>query len=180
MEKNEWSIGLKEIAYIVAFTIIGAYLIYRGVVSNSWLAIVGGAVLLLIGGGIIYINLSMRAHYSKPIEERLTDPVYLELRPFFRKTLLPLGFKEEQYDAALAFGANYTREKTYVGFWYDRREYSYFFQAGSKTKTINVGNDTFTSADPDFSIMSDAKNIEGFKQEVRDKLSAWLVEQKVS
>ncbi|HLE91680.1 MAG TPA: hypothetical protein VI753_11075 [Anaerolineales bacterium] len=176
MKKNEWSFGLMEIAYIIAFTVAGAYLIYRGVVSENLLVLLGGVVLLLIGGGILWINISMRAHF---IEERLTHPLFIELRSFFGETLLPLGFKEEQGEDGLGFSSKYTREEIFITLGKDFRDSIYFFQVGSKSKTINVAGNTLSVPDPDFSIESDPKNIESFKKEVRDKLSEWLAEQKI-
>ncbi len=55
MQTGEWKIRFGTILWIIAFIIIGAYLIYRGVILSSLLEVLGGVVLLL--GEYSYLNI---------------------------------------------------------------------------------------------------------------------------
>ena len=178
MENNKWSFGLKEIAYIIAFTAAGAYFIYGGVVSGNLLKLLGGVVLLLIGGGILWVNISMKAYYKKPFDERINDPKYIELRSYFRETLLPLGFEEKQESGRFIF-SDYSLREFLIRFGKDPMEKCYLFQASNKSKIFNFDGKSHYVPDFDLFISGSPNDTESFKVEVREKLSEWLKDQKL-
>ncbi len=177
MQTGEWKIRFGTIAWIIAFIIIGAYLIFRGVILGGLLEILGGVVLLLMGGGILWGNIRAKEYYNKPVDERLTDPVYVELRSFFREALLPIGFKEKQEDAGIGFSATYSRGELTVQLGKDVRDNYYFFQAANQLNIVEGKGESYNLPNYDFTIGDDAKNAESFKGKVRMKLTAWLAEQ---
>jgi hypothetical protein len=176
MQKREWKIGFNAIAWIITYTAIGAYLVYRGVTSDKLLEILGGVILLLFGTGLLWGNLRAKEYYNKPVDERLTDPVYVELRTFIRETLLPLGFQEKQEDAGIGFNATYSRAELTVQLGKDVRDNYYFFQSANKLNIVK--DESFNLPNHDFTIGDDAKNAESFKSKVRIMLQNWVAEQK--
>ncbi len=179
MQKREWKIGFNAIAWIIAYIVVGVYVVYRGVISDKLLEILGGVVLLLIGTGLLWGNLRAKEYYNKPVDERLTDPVYVELRSFFRATLLPIGFQEKQEDAGIGFNATYSRAELTVQLGKDVRDNYYFFQVANKINIVKLKDESFNLPNYDFTIGDDAKNAESFKSKVRIMLHNWLVEQKI-
>lgn len=154
----------------------GAVNLMRGIISVELWPIVCFAGLLIIAVGMIWIIW----YNNKPIEKRITDPVYIELRSHLRDTLLPAGFKEEQNDVGLGFTTTYSLGELSVRLGKDLREDQYFFGVASKSNFVERDGKPVNVPNYDDIEEYGGKLTEDFKNQVRKKLTDWLVDRKIT
>jgi hypothetical protein len=178
MQKSKWAIEFKAVAFIFAFVAVGAFYIYRGATAGSLKELLLGVLLLLIGGRILWINVKITEYATMPFDEQINDLDYVELRSYFRETLLSLGFEEKQESGRFVI-SDYSLGELLVRFGKDPMENFYLFQASNKSKIFNFDGKSHSVPDFDLSVSGSHNNTESFKVEVREKLSEWLKEQKL-
>lgn len=179
MQRSKWAIGFKAIVLILAFIVAGIFYIYRGGSAGSLKELLLGLLLLLIGGVIFWISVSVTEYANKPFDEKIDDTEYIKLRTYFRETLLPLAFEEKQEHGGIGFSTTYSQGELTVQLGKDIRDNYYFFQAANKSDVIDGKDKTFKIPKFDFTIGDDAKNMESFKSKVQKKLPEWLTDQNI-
>ncbi len=177
---DKWTIGFRATAWIVVLAAVGGFFIVGGVTTGSFLKLVGGVLLLLIGGVVLLVNISIVQYQNKPIDERLTEPLYIELRSFFRETLLPLGFREEQHeDFGVGHYVSYSRGELLVSLSKDVREQHYSFAVASKSDVVEENEASYREPAFDALIDDPAMDNATFKSQIRTTLKEWLTEQNI-
>ena len=179
MQNSKWAIGFRAIVLIFVFVAVGIFYVYSGAFAGSLKELLLGIFLLIIGGGILWINVNVTEFENKPFDEKINDPEYIGLRAHFRETLLPLGFEEKQ-ESGRFITSDYLRGELLVRFGKDPMENFYLFQASNKSKVFNFNGKSHLIPDFDLSVSGNPSNVEVFKSEVQEKLSKWLKEQNIN
>lgn len=173
MKNNKLVFWLKVIVGGMV-VIAGLVNLIRGIATNEVWAILCSAALLILAAGLVWAIRSSR----KPVDGRMTDPVYLELRSFLRETLLPVGFGEEQEGGGLVFTSTYTLGELSVRLGKDLREDQYFFGIANQSNNVEINGMITHAPDYDF-IDAPGGEVEGFKDRVRKRLTDWLGARKI-
>jgi hypothetical protein len=152
----------------------GAVNLIRGIISGELWTIVCFAGFLIL----VVVMIWIRWNNNKPIDERIKDPVYMELRSYLRDTLLPAGFEEEQTDMGLGFTTTYSLGELSVRLGKDIRENQYFFGVASKPNFVEMDGKSVNVPNYDDIEEYGGNLTEGFKSQVREKLTDWLASRK--
>lgn len=151
----------------------GARNLITGIISKQTWAIACSIGLLMLVCLLVWVSIRSVRRNRIPIDERLTDPVYVELRTYLREALLPIGFTEVQEEDGLWFAATYSHGERSVRLGKDLREGEYYFGVSNHLNIVESDGKSVNLTQYD-DVVENGSNLEKFKGQVRKKLTDWL------